>query len=170
MMSVDRTRRARKRRPMCPGKTLDEAVTTILASSSTPLSAYDLLDVLRERCGVRNPMPVYRSLSRLCARSVVQRVESVSGYRALENEDAVLLICTKCGTTTSLPAPEHCLRMRSAADMAKFRVERLILEAVGICESCRRADKLPAPGQPIGHTDLDGVESSANESFGSDAI
>lgn len=97
-------------------------------------------------------MSVYRSLERLCAQSVVQRVETASGYRLCDLPDPMLLNCTRCGTILALPAADPCAVLHTQAQGAGFRVERLVMEAVGICGGCATGgveEAVPAVQRPV---------------------
>ena len=63
---------------MTPNETL---VYNLLRQTDTPLSAYSILDALRDQ-GVRAPLQVYRALNKLIERGAVHRIESVNGFGA----------------------------------------------------------------------------------------
>ena len=128
----------RKRAAILPGAVLDEWIVETLSGTDVPLSAYTIADHLRDKGRTGNVMAVYRSLDRLARRAVVERVESLSAYRLRTATQAVLMACSHCGTTTPLPILYEFRSIEQAVRSAGFALDRLALEAVGICEQCRR--------------------------------
>jgi Fur family transcriptional regulator, zinc uptake regulator len=104
-MDSHKRRHKRSRATVVPGDVLERALAQILERSEVPLGAYTLASDLRD-IGHRVPvMSVYRALDRLIDREIVQKVETLSCYRIRDKADAVLLICTRCGSTQSLSMP-----------------------------------------------------------------
>ena len=132
----DRPRR--KRAANLPGSVLDALIIETLGTTEVPLSAYAIADHLHARRGSGNVMVIYRSLDRLARRGVVERVESRSAYRLRTTAHAVLMACSQCGTTTPLPILAEFRSIELAVRDAGFALDKLALEAVGICERCRR--------------------------------
>ncbi|HSM41507.1 MAG TPA: transcriptional repressor, partial [Afifellaceae bacterium] len=58
---------------------------TLLAADG-PLSAYDILDRLRDK-GFRAPLQVYRALDKLLALGLVHRLESLNAFIACAHPD-----------------------------------------------------------------------------------
>ena len=128
----------RKRAPILPGSVLDELILEALGGSDVPLGAYAIAGCLRDRWRPGNVMAIYRSLDRLAKRGLVERVESLSAYRPRTVAQAVLLACSQCGTTTPLPVIAEFQRIEQAVRVTGFALDKLALEAVGVCEQCRR--------------------------------
>jgi Fur family zinc uptake transcriptional regulator len=128
----------RKRAPILPGSVLDELILEALGGCDVPLGAYAIAGCLRDRCRPSNVMAIYRSLDRLAKRGLVERVESLSAYRLRTTAQAVLLACSQCGTTTPLPVIGEFQRIEQAVKSTGFAIDKLALEAVGVCEQCRR--------------------------------
>lgn len=126
-----------KRAETLRGSILDELVIEILGVTNVPLGAYSIAERLRERRRSGNMMAIYRSLDRLCKRDVIERVESLSAYRLRTAAGAVLMACARCGTTTPLPVEAEFSAIDKAVRDAGFLLNKLALEAVGICASCR---------------------------------
>ena len=81
-----------------------------LEKSSGPLSAYALLDELREQ-GFRAPLQVYRALDRLMKAGLVHRLESLNSFVACTdshthaNGMTAFAICENCGTVAEFADP-----------------------------------------------------------------
>ena len=76
-------------------------VYQLLCDADRPLSAYNILDALRDK-GIRAPLQVYRALAKLVERGAVHRIESVNGFVACQlhdcggNEVSIFMLCTQC--------------------------------------------------------------------------
>ena len=130
-------RPARRRAPVCPGPELDRLVIAALGDEPAPLSAYALVERVRERGQHCYVMAVYRSLDRLCTRDLVERVESLSSYRLRTASDAVLMVCAQCGAATALPIAEQHAQLWASVTATGFAIRKLAVEAVGLCGNCR---------------------------------
>ena len=128
----------RKRAPILPGSVLDELILETLGGADVPLGAYAIAGRLRERCRPGNVMAIYRSLERLAKRGQIERVESLSAYRLRTALQAVLMACSHCGATTPLPILPEFQSIERAVRDSGFAIDKLALEAVGVCEQCRR--------------------------------
>ena len=128
----------RKRAPILPGSVLDGLILEALGSTDVPLGAYAIAGRLHDRCRRGNVMAIYRSLDRLARRELVERVESLSAYRLRTAPQAVLMTCSLCGATTPLPILPEFQSIEQAVRDTGFVLDKLVLEAVGVCEQCRR--------------------------------
>src|SRR5688500_16782487 len=72
---------------IAPALTKNQAlVFDVLSHSDAPLSAYTILDKLRDD-GFRAPLQVYRALETLRERGVVHRLESLNGFVACAHQE-----------------------------------------------------------------------------------
>ena len=133
-----RERVRRKRAPILPGTVLDELILETLGDTDVPLGAYAIASRLREQCRPGNVMAIYRSLERLAKRRQIERVESLSAYRLRTASQAVLMACSNCGSTNPLPILPEFRSIEQAVRESGFALDKLALEAVGVCEQCRR--------------------------------
>ena len=112
-----------------------------LQSADGPLTAYQVLDAVREQ-GITAPPTVYRALNRLVEEGLAHRVESINAYVACSHkhhaDGAVLFaICENCGTVEEIDDPGAVARLRGDAEADGFVVERVTAEIRGICGPCR---------------------------------
>lgn len=116
-------------------------VQDVLTASSSPLSAYSILDVLRDE-GFRAPLQVYRALDKLIEFGLVHKLESLNAFVACTheaceaNELAAFMICEKCESVSELadvPLTAHLLKLASAHN---FAVRQTTVELHGRCQNC----------------------------------
>lgn len=116
-------------------------VQDVLTASSSPLSAYSILDVLRDE-GFRAPLQVYRALDKLIEFGLVHKLESLNAFVACTheacevNELAAFMICEKCESVVELadvPLTAHLLKLASAHS---FAVRQTTVELHGRCQNC----------------------------------
>lgn len=113
-----------------------------LAGAEAPLSAYTILDKLRDD-GLRAPLQVYRALDTLIERGLVHRLESLNAFVACrhpECEDAHVLaftICDGCGTVEELSDRTLERRLRTLVDDQRFSLTASTVELRGRCNACQ---------------------------------
>ena len=114
-----------------------------LTSSSSPLSAYGLLDRLRDH-GFRAPLQVYRALDKLVEFGMVHRLESLNAFVACAHPHdgctshgtVAFMICGKCGQVAEFHdhAMDH--RLKDIAREKGFKAEKTTIEIRGLCSGC----------------------------------
>ncbi len=115
-----------------------------LSASDEPLSAYTILDKLREH-GFRAPLQVYRALDKLVEFGLVHRLESLNAFVACSHpgcdghQTIAFMICEKCGQVDEITDPALARRLKKLADDAAFALNSSTIELRGVCQSC------PAP-------------------------
>lgn len=123
-----------------------EMVLKTLNGADAPLSAYDILDRLREE-GLRAPLQVYRALDRLIEAGLAHRLESLNAFVCCADADchrrasgmAAFAICTKCGRVDEFADAEVGDRLAGWASAQGFGLERTTIELRGVCKGCRAA-------------------------------
>jgi Fur family zinc uptake transcriptional regulator len=123
--------------------TNDRKVLALLGKSAKPMSAYAILDKLRG-AGVKAPPTVYRALEALMKKGLVHRIASLNAFVACHNEEAdhgtQFAVCRGCGTTLEIHDHRICDAIREIGARLKFRVEKEMLELLGQCQRCAKAD------------------------------
>lgn len=115
----------------------------ILLESHRALGAYDLLDRLRAEGLGSQPPVAYRALDFLVAHGMAHRIEKLNAYVAClhpgQSHDAAFMICRGCGAV----AEAHIMPRRGAlgesARRLGFEIDRVVVEAEGLCAACRAA-------------------------------
>lgn len=120
-----------------------------LEGAAGPLSAYALLDLLRED-GFRAPLQVYRALDRLVKDGLVHRLESLnsfvacSGHHADLNGITAFAICESCGQVAEFTNPRIAEQLESWVSESGFRPKSAAIEFRGLCAACATGNP-PAP-------------------------
>lgn len=113
-----------------------------LEAASGPLSAYTLLDQLRER-GFRAPLQVYRALDSLVKAGFVHRLESLNSFVACaEPHDhshsmTAFAICDTCGQVTEMSDHDVDHRLDEWVRSTGFAAKKAVIEFRGTCAKCR---------------------------------
>ena len=123
------------------GEKMQAEVLSIMRGEKSSLSAYDLLDELREKYPKIAPPTVYRALAALTERGQVHRLESLNAYIARQCEDhhqpSIFSICNDCGVVEENFEPELFSKLSSALKNNGFSVQRHVVEVNGTCASCK---------------------------------
>ena len=114
-----------------------------LKDAMRPLSAYDVLEGLRDK-GVRSPPTVYRALDVLTARGFVHRLESLSAFVVCRCgsrgghgvHSASFAICTGCGAVQEIDDAALRRAVHEAGHGFLAQVCGEVLEIKGICRTC----------------------------------
>ncbi|AFL52727.1 Fur family zinc uptake transcriptional regulator [Sinorhizobium fredii] len=114
-----------------------------LAHSDGPLSAYTILDKLRDQ-GFRAPLQVYRALDKLLEYGLVHRLESLNAFVACscphdhEHDHGVtaFTICEDCGQVTEFHDEAIEQRLSTLVRAQSFKTEKTTIEIRGHCKSC----------------------------------
>jgi Fur family transcriptional regulator, zinc uptake regulator len=116
-----------------------------LEGASGPLSAYTLLDQLREQ-GFRAPLQVYRALDTLVKSGLVHRLESLNAFVACaEQHDhghahrhgmTAFAICDRCSQVTELSDEAIAEKLDQWVGSTGFVAKRAVIEFRGTCAKC----------------------------------
>ena len=116
-----------------------------LEAATAPLSAYTLLDQLRDQ-GSRAPLQVYRALDTLVKAGFVHRLESLNAFVACaEQHDhghrhahrmTAFAICDKCGQVSELSDEAICKRLDDWVGSTGFAASKAVIEFSGTCAKC----------------------------------
>ena len=119
-------------------------VLKVLAKANTPLSAYSLLDKLREY-GLKAPPQVYRALDKLIEIGKVHRIESMNSFIACEhnlceiNQMTAFTICQKCEKVSEVMDEELSDYLNLTAEKLGLSAPKTPIEFHGLCNSCLSA-------------------------------
>ncbi|MBO9194513.1 Fur family transcriptional regulator [Rhizobium sp. NPDC090275] len=127
-----------------PALTKNQAlVFDVLEKADGPLSAYTILDKLRDH-GFRAPLQVYRALEKLLEYGVVHRLESINSFVACAHPGenchshgiVAFAICESCGQVMEFHDHEVDHRLTDWTKSKKFKAEKTTIEIRGLCEAC----------------------------------
>lgn len=120
-------------------------VLETLTKTELPLSAYTILDQLREE-GFRAPLQVYRALDKLLEYGLIHRLESLNAFIACAHPHhqehghlhgiAAFAICDQCGQASEFSEPdiEECVQRWTKKN--HFLPTKTTLEIRGLCATC----------------------------------
>lgn len=119
-------------------------VLDTLNAEHAPLSAYDILDRLRDE-GLKAPLQVYRALDTLTRRGLAHRLESLNAFVACAGDDCHrsgvigFAICHSCGKVEEFSDFVLRQRLEGWADKQGFHAEQTTIEMRGTCAACAAA-------------------------------
>lgn len=115
-----------------------------LSRSEGPLSAYTLLDNLREH-GFRAPLQVYRALEKLMEFGLVHRLESRNAFVACAHPHdhshglIAFAICDNCGQVDEFSDAVVEKQLKGWAGDNAFKLAKTSIEMHGTCANCLAA-------------------------------
>ena len=116
-------------------------VLEILLSEHRAIGAYDILEMLGKSGFASQPPVAYRALDFLVKHGFAHRIERLNSFVACahpgEHHAPAFLICRVCDAVAEAQAEPTQGRLGKAADAAGFKIERAVVEAVGVCPNCR---------------------------------
>ncbi|WP_428299558.1 Fur family transcriptional regulator [Hyphomicrobium sp.] len=122
-----------------PAQEQDKLIFSALRESGRPVSAYEIIDQLRDRATLA-PQTVYRALDRLIASGSAHRLESLNAFVACGQSShqgaAVFAICDDCGTVSEFAEPRAVEALAGWAKRSKYTVRAMTLELRGRCAAC----------------------------------
>lgn len=121
-----------------------DLVLSTLNAAHGPLSAYDILDRLRED-GLRAPLQVYRALDKLIEQGLAHRLESINAFVCCADAgchqhargNAAFAICSGCGRVDEFADDTVAARLATWAGAHGFALERTTIELRGRCADCQ---------------------------------
>jgi len=119
-------------------------VINTLSKAKSPLSAYTILDELRED-GFKAPLQVYRALDKLIEFGLVHRLESLNAFVACQHpacnaqkrKAVMFTICKTCGNVQELMNETLQTTVTSLAKEIQFTLGESVIELRGICSNCK---------------------------------
>lgn len=115
-------------------------VLEILLERHQAMGAYEVLDILSEEGLGSQPPVAYRALDFLVKHGFAHRIERLNAYTACahpgHHHAPMFLICRNCRTVAESHLGGQGSDVQSAADSAGFAIERITIEAEGLCPAC----------------------------------
>ena len=112
-----------------------------LEAAEGPLSAYTLLDLLRDQ-GFRAPLQVYRALDTLIKGGFVHRLESLNAFVACAephdhgHDMTAFAICDKCGQVIEMSDHAVGEQLDHWVRSTGFAAKKAVIEFRGTCARC----------------------------------
>ncbi|WP_170753880.1 Fur family transcriptional regulator [Ruegeria lacuscaerulensis] len=115
-------------------------VLEILLEKHKAMGAYEILAVLSTEGMGSQPPVAYRALDFLVQNGFVHRIEQLNAYAACAHptHDHVpaFLICRACKAVAETETELTQGRLGAAANTSGFQIERVVVEAEGLCPEC----------------------------------
>ncbi len=116
-------------------------VLNVLKKAKKPLSAYTILDQLRDH-GFKAPLQVYRALEKLIEFGVIHRLESLNAFVSCNHDHPkstaiiAFTICKSCGTVSEFSDKTISKSINLAASTQNFIIKNTTVEIEGECKNC----------------------------------
>lgn len=115
-------------------------VLDTLTAASKPLTAYSLLDRLKEN-GLKAPPQIYRALEKLLALGLIHKLESINSFVACQHSDcahqiAGFAICDGCDRVSEIIDDTLESQIHSVAKAAGLVPKNSTMEIHGLCSAC----------------------------------
>ena len=115
----------------------------ILLEEHKAMGAYDVLERLQQEGLGAQPPAAYRALDFLVENGFAHRIEQLNAFVACTHpgKDHVpaFLICRSCRKVAEAITLPSAAILEAIATGSGFRVERMLLEAEGVCAACQKA-------------------------------
>ncbi len=124
---------------------LRRTVLTLILEADGPLTAYQLLDRLKEIRKGAVPPTVYRALDFLIDNHLIHKVERLNAFISCSDADhhdhheAQFLICGQCGTVAEIDDHAVSKALAKAAEKQGFHPSNAVVELNGTCAACATA-------------------------------
>lgn len=118
-------------------------VLEILLEAHQALGAYQILERLRAEGLGSQPPVAYRALDFLVQHGFAHKIERLNAFVAClhpgETHAPIFMICRECNTISETVTDLSAGRLGDAAQAAGFEIERIVVEAEGLCPNCKAA-------------------------------
>lgn len=112
----------------------------ILLESHRAMGAYEVLDRLAAEGFGSQPPVAYRALEFLVEHGLAHRIQRLNAFAACmspgQSHSPVFFICKGCNGLAEAPAQPVRAAVEAAATAIGFQVERMTIEALGLCPGC----------------------------------
>lgn len=124
---------------------LRERVLRLVAESSHPVKAYDLLARIGDEKGPAAPPTVYRALDFLIEHGFIHKLESINAYLVCHQprtrHSAPFLICDGCGLAVEMEDERATRLLTEQARALGFQPLAQTLEVHGRCAHCVKKEQ-----------------------------
>jgi Fur family zinc uptake transcriptional regulator len=121
---------------------LRRSVLSLILAADGPLTAYQLLDRLKETRKGAAPPTIYRALDFLLEQHLIHRIERLNAFIACceagghHDHPVQFLICRQCGTVAEIEDQAVSRALEHAAELKGFRPSNAVVELDGTCSDC----------------------------------
>jgi Fur family zinc uptake transcriptional regulator len=119
---------------------LRRRVLNLILEAETPLTAYQLLERLREIRRGAVPPTIYRALDFLMQQGLIHKIERLNAFIACtesrHQHPVQFLICRQCGTVVEIEDRAVSKALELAAEREGFHPGHAMVELDGTCAAC----------------------------------
>ncbi|CBJ83114.1 transcriptional repressor of Zn transport system (Fur family) [Xenorhabdus bovienii str. Jollieti] len=120
-------------------------ILRLISTQPSAISAYDLLDLLREVEPQAKPPTVYRGLEFLLEQGFVHKIESTNSYVICHHFEepshtSAMFICENCGSVTERDAKNIESAIQQLVQGVGFHLRHSVIEVHGLCSPCHEID------------------------------
>jgi Fur family transcriptional regulator, zinc uptake regulator len=119
---------------------LRRRVLALIFEAGGPLTAYQLLDRLKQTRKGAAPQTIYRALDFLLEQRLIHRLERLNAFipcaDAGHRQPAQFLICRECGTVAEIEDGAAAAALAHAARREGFHPRSTVVEIEGTCAAC----------------------------------
>jgi Fur family transcriptional regulator, zinc uptake regulator len=123
---------------------LRRRVLRLILEAEGPLTAYQLLDRLKETRKSAVPPTIYRSLDFLIGQRLIHKLERLNAFvpcvETGHEHHAQFLICRQCGGVTEIEDRTATSALEHAAEREGFHPRDAVVEIEGTCAACFQPD------------------------------
>ncbi|HJU17746.1 MAG TPA: Fur family transcriptional regulator [Stellaceae bacterium] len=128
---------------------LRRRVLGLILEADGPVTAYQLLDRLKEARKGAVPPTIYRALYFLMEQRLIHKVERLNAFipciEAGHRHPVQFLICRRCGTVAEIEDRAAARALEHAAERAGFHPHHAIVEIEGTCAACLHPSRIGPP-------------------------
>jgi len=119
-----------------------EQVLSLIMRSKKPVTAYELLESMRQEDKTPAPPTVYRALEFLQEQGLIHKLESLHAFVGCNHPEhphaGQFLICTDCGEVNEVCNHELDESLNAVEKNQGFSLQRPVIELLGRCASCQK--------------------------------
>ena len=120
---------------------LRRSVLNLILESDGPMTAYQLLDRLKETRKSAVPPTIYRALDFLIEQGLIHKIERLNAFISCtegnhDHHAVQFLICGRCGTVAEIEDHAISKALERAAERQGFRPKNAVVELDGTCADC----------------------------------
>ncbi len=120
---------------------LRSIVLGLVLEAGGPLTAYQLLDRLKETRKGAVPPTIYRSLDFLLEHGLIHKIERLNAFIPCadaehNHHDVQFLICQNCGIVAEIEDHTVSHALERAAEKKGFHPNKVVVELDGTCATC----------------------------------
>lgn len=119
---------------------LRRRVLCLILEAECPLTAYQLLDRLKETHKGAVPPTIYRALDFLMEQRLIHKVERLNAFipcaETGHQHPVQFLICRECGRVAEIDNRTSTKALEHAAEREGFHLRNAVVEIEGTCAAC----------------------------------